>query len=226
MGRPGEKLQPLRRAFRELRELRWRVRRQQQELEQKQREIELANARLRDQNEELRRANEVLAQLSITDELTRLHNHRYFRDALPREMKRSLRSGQPLALVLFDVDDFKQLNDRYGHAVGDAVLCRVAEVMHSEVRASDVLARYGGEEFVLLAPNTSLSGALALAEKIRLAVGRARFRVIDLDGPAQITVTVSAGAAAFQGDDKALFNDADRALYRAKAAGKDCVVTA
>jgi diguanylate cyclase (GGDEF)-like protein len=211
---------------RALRELRWRLHRYQLELVRKQREIEQANEQLRCQNERLRQANEVLEQLSITDELTHLHNHRYFREALPREMKRSLRTGEPLALILFDIDDFKLLNDRYGHAVGDAVLCRVANVMNAQVRDMDLLARYGGEEFVLLASQTPIAGAVALAEKIRIAVSRQPFSVIDLGGPVEIEVTVSAGVAAFHGNDKALFADADRALYKAKASGKDCVVPA
>jgi diguanylate cyclase len=200
-----------------------RLLRYQQEIVRRRREIDEANERLLLQNDQLRRANEELEQLSITDELTRLHNHRFFRDQLPREMKRSLRTGSPLALVLFDIDDFKLLNDRFGHALGDAVLRRVAEVMSDQIREVDLLARYGGEEFALLATGTTLAGAVALAQKVRLAVGAARFSIVDLDGPVQVGVTLSAGVACFHGDEKALFNDADRALYQAKAAGKDCV---
>lgn len=223
MGDSQKQLQAMSRAFHEMR---WRVHRYQQELQRKQKEIEEANAALRDQNDRLRHANEILERLSITDELTRLYNLRYFREQLPRELKRALRTGQPLALVLFDIDDFKRLNDRYGHAVGDAVLARVAEVMCDQVRQTDLLARYGGEEFVLLASQTSVDGAVALAEKIRMAVGRSRFPIIELAGRTEIEVTVSAGVAAFRGDDRMLFADADRALYRAKAAGKDCVAQA
>jgi len=209
------------RAFHELRE---RARAMRRELREKQRELAHANERLRARNEELRRANAVLARLSVTDELTRLHNHRFFRESLPRELKRSLRTGTPLSLVLFDIDDFKALNDRYGHAVGDAILARVAEVMRSAVREVHLLARYGGEEFALLAPGTPEAGAVALAEKIRLAVSDARFSVIAPEGPQSVRVTVSAGVAAFDGDERTLFHDADCALYRAKAAGKDCVM--
>jgi diguanylate cyclase (GGDEF)-like protein len=177
-------------------------------------------------NQQLQRVNEMLEQLSITDGLTRLHNHRFFQDHLPRAMKRAARTGEPLALILIDIDDFKTLNDRFGHAVGDAVLRRIADVMNGVVREMDLLARYGGEEFALLASHTSLEGAVALAEKIRIAVSEARFSVVDLDGPAALSVTVSIGVAAFRGDEKAFFNDADRALYRAKSAGKDCVIAA
>jgi diguanylate cyclase (GGDEF)-like protein len=196
------------------------------ELEENRVAIEDANVRLIAQNQELHRVNEVFLQLSITDDLTRLHNHRFFHDSLPREMKRSIRTGEPLSLILIDIDDFKKLNDRHGHSVGDSVLRQTAIVMNGEVRDLDLLARYGGEEFALLASHTTLEGAAALAEKLRLAVSEARFPVVTLEGPSVVSITVSIGVAQFRGDEKALFNDADRALYRAKDSGKDCVVLA
>jgi diguanylate cyclase (GGDEF)-like protein len=183
-------------------------------------------AQLGAQYDQLQRANEVLEQLSITDGLTKLHNHRFFQDHLPQEMKRSLRTGEPLALILIDIDDFKKLNDKHGHAMGDAILRRVAERMNDAVREMDLLARYGGEEFALLAAQTGVEGAVALAEKVRTSVSERPFSIVELDGPSEISVTVSIGVAVFRGDEKALFNDADRALYRAKASGKDCVVSA
>ncbi|MDJ0852661.1 MAG: GGDEF domain-containing protein, partial [Myxococcota bacterium] len=205
-------------------EMSLRLQQSQQELEEQQLAIENANARLVAQNQELHRMNEVFLQLSITDELTRLHNHRFFRDHLPLEISRAERTGEPLCLVLIDLDDFKQLNDRFGHAVGDAVLRKVADVMRAAVRDMDLLARYGGEEFALLASQTSLEGAVSLAEKIRSAIARANFSVVDPEGPKGVRVTASFGVAQYRGDEKALFTEADRALYRAKAQGKDCVV--
>jgi diguanylate cyclase (GGDEF)-like protein len=203
-----------------------RLRANAEELEENRVAIEDANVRLIAQNQELHRVNEVFLQLSITDDLTKLHNHRFFHDSLPREMKRSIRTGEPLSLILMDIDDFKKLNDRHGHSVGDSVLRQAALVMNGEVRDLDLLARYGGEEFALLASHTTLEGAAALAEKLRLAVAEARFPVITLEGPSVISITVSVGVAQFRGEEKALFNDADRALYRAKDSGKDCVVLA
>ena len=203
-----------------------RLRRNQLALEESRLEVEDANARLIAQNNELHRVNEVFQQLSITDDLTKLHNHRFFHEHLPREMKRAARTGEPLALIVIDLDDFKGLNDRFGHAVGDAVLNQVAVVMSGVVREMDLLARYGGEEFALLASRTPLDGAVALAEKIRLAISHARFRMANAEGEVELQVTASLGVASFRGDEKALFNDADRALYRAKALGKDCVVVA
>ena len=213
-----------RRAARAFNDMSSRLRRNQLALEESRLEVEDANARLIAQNNELQRVNEVFQQLSITDDLTKLHNHRFFHEHLPREMKRAARTGEPLALIVIDLDDFKRLNDRFGHAVGDAVLNQVAVVMSGVVREMDLLARYGGEEFALLASRTPLDGAVALAEKLRLAISHARFSAASAEGPVQIQVTASLGVAAFRGDEKAFFNDADRALYRAKALGKDCVV--
>ena len=201
-----------------------RLKRQRVELGESREKLADANSRLRGQNEELQRVNEVLEQLSITDGLTRLHNHRFFQEQLAREIKRIERTGGSLYLVLIDIDNFKHLNDRYGHATGDAVLCEVARVMKRIVRESDVLARYGGEEFALIPGQTDLEGAVGLAEKIRVAVAENVVAVEDDGRSSKASVTVSIGVAEYSGDSRALFNAADRALYRAKGAGKDCVV--
>ena len=201
-----------------------RLRRNQLELEQNRLEIEAANSRLRAQNEELERANEALERLSVTDGLTELYNHRYFQDRLRQEMAAAERSGEPLALVLIDIDDFKRLNDCHGHSAGDALLRQIAGVMRASVRESDTLARYGGDEFGLLAPRTDAEGALTLAEKLRRDIESSALEVDDVGETVEVHLTVSIGIAAFQGDRIALFERADRALYRAKASGKNCVV--
>jgi diguanylate cyclase (GGDEF)-like protein len=193
-------------------------------LRRSQQEIERANRDLTDRNERLQRANEVLNQLSITDGLTKLHNHRFFQDHLTRDIKRVTRTGEPLTMLLIDIDDFKQLNDRFGHAAGDELLVRIASILDEKVRDSDLLARYGGEEFVILAANTPLEGAAALAEKIRTAIAETSF-VLD-DSMRPLRVTVSVGVAPFEGNRKRFFVAADQALYRAKDAGKNCVVVA
>jgi diguanylate cyclase (GGDEF)-like protein len=216
-----DEIEVLTRVFNEMSD---RLHANQLELERSREEIERANGRLVSQNNELQRVNEVLEQLSITDGLTKLHNHRYFQDHLRRELKRTRRTGEPLVLVLIDIDDFKQLNDRCGHAAGDTVLREVAAVMNGALRETDLLARYGGEEFALVASRTDLEGARALCEKLRIAVAEARFQLEGEKKP--LSVTVSVGAAAFSSDEKSLFRDADRALYEAKHAGKDCVVVA
>ncbi len=189
-----------------------------------QQEIEQDKRRLTEQNEELQRANEVLAQLSITDGLTKLHNHRYFQDHLTREIKRLRRTGEPLSMILVDLDDFKALNDRFGHAAGDEVLMGIAALMNDSVRGSDLLARYGGEEFIIVTPNTNLAGAVAVAEKIRMSVEQAS-QIVD-DSMRPVKVTISLGVAEYDGDRRRFFQAADRALYRAKAEGKNCVIAA
>ncbi len=191
-------------------------------LRRQQNEIEAVNLDLLERNAELQQAKETFEQLSITDGLTKLHNHRFFQDHLTREILRVGRSGEPLSMLLVDLDDFKQLNDRLGHASGDELLAGIARILNQSVRATDLLARYGGEEFVVLTPDTDLQGAYRLAEKIRTAVAESSFILDDSLRP--VRVTVSIGAAQFAGNRKAFFRAADRALYRAKDHGKNCVV--
>jgi len=186
-------------------------------------EIETANQSLLERNIELQQAKETFQQLSITDGLTKLHNHRFFQDHLTREIKRVTRSREPLSMLMADIDDFKSLNDRFGHAAGDELLEGLARVMNEMVRDSDLLARYGGEEFVVLAPNTDRAGAYRLAEKIRVNIAEHSFILDDSLRP--MAVTISIGVAQYQGNRKNFFQATDRALYRAKAEGKNCVVT-
>jgi diguanylate cyclase (GGDEF)-like protein len=194
------------------------------QLRHNQEEIETANRHLTDQNIRLQQLNEVLSQLSITDGLTKLHNHRFFQDHLTREIKRVNRTREPLSMLIIDLDDFKQLNDRYGHASGDELLSRIARILNDAVRESDLLARYGGEEFVILASNTDLEGAEELAEKVRTEIAEASFILDDSLRPMRVTVSI--GVARFLGNRKRFFQEADDALYSAKAAGKNCVVVA
>jgi diguanylate cyclase len=186
-------------------------------------EIETANQSLTERNIELQQAKETFQQLSITDGLTKLHNHRFFQDHLTREIKRVTRSQEPLSMLMADIDDFKSLNDRFGHAAGDELLEGLARVMNEMVRDSDLLARYGGEEFVVLAPNTDLEGAYKLAEKIRINIAERSFILDDSLRPMRVTISI--GVAQYEGNRKTFFQATDRALYRAKAEGKNCVVT-
>lgn len=174
--------------------------------------------------ESLARARESLEQLATTDGLTKIHNHRFFQDRLTEEVERSERDGTPLALLLVDIDDFKALNDRYGHAAGDAVLKQLAAVLVAEAGSRNLVARYGGEEFAILAPGADTEEAVRLAEQIRMAVNQHAFSV----PPAgrAVTTSVSIGVASHGGDRASFFLEADRALYSAKGAGKDCVVVA
>ena len=131
-----------------------------------------------------------------------------------------------MSLILIDVDDFKAFNDSHGHATGDEALRCVAQAMKAVARQTDLLARYGGEEFVLLTFCNPVDGAIEVAEKLRAAVSEVRVPLAQNPDAEPLRVTVSIGVAEFRGDKKAFFNEADKALYAAKAGGKDCVVAA
>ena len=165
----------------------------------------------------------VVAEQAMVDPLTGVANRRGFDRALEIELERSARRGHPCALVIVDLDDFKQVNDRHGHAVGDEVLVTLADRLRDSVRSADTVARLGGEEFALLLPETDLSGALAVAQRARTAFSVNGVRLKDGE---KLVVTASFGVADFPAspDEPALLSDADKALYSAKRLGKDRVV--
>jgi diguanylate cyclase (GGDEF)-like protein len=171
------------------------------------------------------RLHRLVARQASTDGLTELANRREFEDSLANEISRAERFGGTLALILADLDNFKQVNDRFGHQAGDEVLRSFADILRETVRDIDVAARYGGEEFAILLPQTDIGGAEALAERLREAV-ESRAMAEAHDEP--VTVTSSFGVASFPeaGTGPGLFGAADEALYRAKRAGKNCVVCA
>lgn len=161
-------------------------------------------------------------QLAITDELTGAYNRRYFYELVDLELARSKRYNHPVSLLMIDLDNFKTVNDRFGHATGDQVLKGVAEQIQRTVRECDTLGRYGGEEFVLLLPETPLDKAVEVAERLRRMIEAHKIMV---DG-IEISITLSIGAAAIGADCKdsdALLQRADRAMYEAKAAGRNRV---
>jgi diguanylate cyclase (GGDEF)-like protein len=166
-----------------------------------------------------------VAESAVRDPLTGLLNRRFFDEAVETAYATAARSGEPLSLIVLDLDRFSDVNNTHGHAVGDAVLRNVAGAMARAVRAGDIVARYGGEEFVVIAPGSRQEDAVGLAERIRAAVVREAERPID---GKVITMTVSAGVASRLGDEadgRALFRAADSALLAAKRAGRDRVVT-
>jgi diguanylate cyclase (GGDEF)-like protein len=171
------------------------------------------------------RLHRLVERQANTDGLTELPNRRHFEEALEGEINRAERFGGSLALILADLDDFKQVNDRYGHQAGDDVLQTFADILRATVREIDLPARYGGEEFAVLLPQTDLEGAQRLAERLCKALAA---RPMPTHPGALVAVTASFGVAAFPDSPTpaALFAAADEALYRAKRAGKNCVVAA
>ncbi len=160
-------------------------------------------------------------RLSTTDALTGLWNFRYLSMSLAREIERSTRFDRPLAVLMLDLDRFKQVNDAHGHPRGDTVLRELAERVHEQIREVDTFARYGGEEFVVVLPETNVDGAALLAERICNAVRREPFRHED-EPPLDISVSIGVAAFPAHGQTPAtLMRAADQALYQAKRAGRD-----
>jgi diguanylate cyclase (GGDEF)-like protein len=175
-------------------------------------EIALENAHL----------HRLVQQQALTDELTSLANRRRFMAEFRREAQRADRTETPLSVIVLDLDDFKQINDTWGHDTGDAVLRGLADVLAGATRTVDLPARLGGEEFAVLLPNTDAEGARGVAERVQRDLAEMRVPA----GDEKVTVTASFGISSFpEGAELAdLLNDADRCLYDAKRAGKNRIV--
>lgn len=191
-------------------------------LQRSERELE---QRVAERTEALQVLNSRLETLSLTDALTGLANRRHFDEVLAREWQRALRTGEPLALAVLDVDWFKAYNDHYGHPAGDACLQQIAQTLAATIsRSSDLVARYGGEEFLFLAPATGAAGAQSMAQRLVTAVA-----ALNLPHTASPLghVSISVGVTAMQADAhlpaQALVQRADAALYRAKSLGRNRV---
>ena len=168
------------------------------------------------------RLHRIVERQALVDGLTGLANRRQADDALATELARAERLGGPVALILADVDDFKRVNDRFGHPTGDIVLRDLAQALWETVREIDTAARWGGEEFAVILPGTDLEGAAQVAERIRQAL--AERMIVSADGvPLNVTASFGVAAASPPGTPEQLIESADDALYRAKRAGKDCV---
>jgi diguanylate cyclase (GGDEF)-like protein len=188
--------------------------------------LSAATRELEETNRQLQEANRELEKLSLHDALTGVANRRHFDEALAAEWRRASRTGEPISLLLIDVDSFKAFNDTYGHPRGDAVLCTVADTLRAGAqRASDLMARYGGEEFALLLPGLGPEAARDRAEALRASVEK-----LEISHQRSVTgpwLTVSVGTATMNpepGPSPArLVAEADLALYAAKAAGRNRV---
>jgi len=172
-------------------------------------------------NNELERLNRTIQMLATTDMLTGQNNRMGFFDKGEQQVAQAMRYHRPLSAMMFDVDQFKTINDTYGHLVGDKALAELAARCHSALRKVDILGRYGGDEFVILLPETASAGARVVAERIRQAVSQP-LQIADRT----LTVTISIGIAELDlkdGDLETLLQHADRALYAAKNAGRNCI---
>ncbi|HUV96541.1 MAG TPA: GGDEF domain-containing protein [Acidobacteriaceae bacterium] len=173
-----------------------------------------------------------LEKLANIDSLTGIHNRRSFTALCEQELLRTSRTGDVFSLIMFDVDHFKQVNDRYGHRTGDTVLCAVVEKLRNSVRNIDIVGRWGGEEFVALLPRADTEAAMIVADRLRyhidsIAVPSPRLR--DNGVRHKITITVSIGVATYLGHDPTitiqdLLHQCDSAMYQAKAEGRDRIV--
>ncbi len=180
----------------------------------------MTQLQLRLSSHELQQANHELTMLACTDALTKVHNRGSFDGQLAGEIARARRYGLPLSLALLDVDHFKQFNDAHGHPCGDDVLKAVAHLLKSHCRICDIVARYGGEEFVVILPSTPLSGAMIIAERLRLSLQ-------DANWPLR-AITASFGVCELTPEmktNKQLIAEADRALYQAKRQGRNRVAS-
>ena len=195
------------------------------ELESMQRSNAEYRSRLAEANEVVLRQQDDLDKLQSTlgtDFLTDIPNRRSFDEQLAGAVQLAKRHGGPFTLLVIDIDHFKAINDKFGHAAGDRVLKAVAMLLNDARRASDFLARYGGEEFVMILPQTSGVQAFAVADRLREKVAGTRLRLEDVE--LNVTVSMGAGEVFPESDTKeTLFTRVDAALYRAKHEGRNCV---
>ena len=178
---------------------------------------------LNSHRKDLEEKQKELELLARTDALTGLNNHRHFMDQLSREIKQAVRHNSPLSVMILDLDDFKRVNDTYGHLIGDRVLSTIAELIKQHVRSTDIAARYGGDEFCVALPNTTAPGARGLAKKLCEEIAEV---VFSADSEVVFHITCSIGLAQFHKDMKnslVILKFADQALYKAKSAGRNIV---
>lgn len=173
---------------------------------------------------ELAGKSEYYRKLSNIDDLTGIHNYRFFKEMLKHEIERHSRYNRPLSLLMIDIDNFKEVNDNYGHLVGDQVLRQTAHLLKKSIRSCDIVSRYGGEEFAVILPETLPDEALKVGDRIVKTIPCHDFKVAETNIGKEISVTV--GLASFPKDAdnaKLLIENSDKALYQGKQAGKNQV---
>jgi diguanylate cyclase (GGDEF)-like protein/PAS domain S-box-containing protein len=190
-------------------------------------EERLAQEQNRTYMEELKLLNQKLEALSTTDEMTQLANFRFFKERLAEEHSRAIRFSHSYSILFFDLDHFKQYNDRNGHPAGDRLLRQFADLLKRQARETDLVARYGGEEFVILATETPHAGCLTFAERVRAAVAATPFE--NAKGQPMGFISVSVGVASYPDNAKTaedVVKAADDAVYASKKAGRNRVTSA
>ena len=193
------------------------------ELKSRVEELEQMNETLTNQSHELEKTQKKLSLEVTTDSLSTLYNRRYMVGVSDRIFDTAVRYNQDLSVIMIDLDDFKKINDTYGHAVGDEVIINCANVLKKSIRSSDILSRYGGEEFLLFVPNTSHKEVLDLANRVRENVENERISFANED---PLSYTMSVGITHLQENDlnmDQLIRRADKAMYISKAKGKNCI---
>jgi two-component system cell cycle response regulator len=165
-------------------------------------------------------------RMAKLDSLTGLYNHRFFQDRLGEEIKRSERYERPLALMLLDIDHFKEFNDTHGHQTGDAILKVVSHLLTESSRVEDVVARYGGEEFAVILPETASRGAEAYAARFKSVLASKRLDALGLSGEMKVTASIGVADWKRPSTKEKLVEAADRALYRAKREGRNRICVA
>jgi diguanylate cyclase (GGDEF)-like protein len=170
---------------------------------------------------DLIRNAELLEKLATTDSMTSLYNRRHFLALAEAEWSRFQRYQRPLSMLMIDIDHFKSVNDRYGHAIGDQAIISVAAACQHNKRNSDVVGRLGGEEFAVLLPETDQAQAEVVAERIRASIAGHVLSVHDVQFALTVSVGIAAATASMSGTD-ALLRAADSALYQAKSEGRNC----
>ena len=166
---------------------------------------------------EMEKEAKILERLANTDPLTKIYNRLKLNELLNYEIKKTDRYKTPISLIMFDIDRFKNINDTFGHDVGDEVLIAIARAVEQNIRSTDVLARWGGEEFMIMLPNTDEAGAHIMAENLRKLIASLKFEKFDF-------VTASFGVAQYEDDGtKEFLKRVDNALYEAKRGGRNMV---
>lgn len=191
-------------------------------------ELDILNASLEAKvlirTQELEEKNRELEILATTDPLTKVYNRRHFTASSEDILKATKVESKPISLIMIDIDKFKDVNDTYGHQVGDKVIISLVEMLKKHTRSSDIICRFGGEEFIALLPNTELAVAQTIAQRVRVAVKRSR---VDIEDGRSVEYTISLGVSEYNNmaneSMEALIHRADHALYRAKESGRDRV---